>query len=418
MILGKFTTRSTCRLCNSTELELFLDLGMMPLAGDYLKSDQVGSESFYPLSLHRCLSCALVQVLTIISPDVLFRDYRYLSSIGLKAHFRSYAREMVSRFELADKKVLEIGSNDGVLLGPLKERGVNVLGIDPASNVSNIAINKGINTLIKFFDASLAVRISKDYGKMDAIFANNVLAHIDAIEDVFEGITQLLNPTGVLIFEVHYLIDLMKKLQYDFFYHEHLNYYCLTSLSPFLKRFNLEIFDIKRIPIHSGSIRVYVKFVENKNLNVSHKVKNLLDFEQRYFDKGTVFSKFNSKILETKRDLVIVLNELKARNMKVVGYGAAGRANTLLNYCEIDDSLLKYIVDESPERVGRYTPGTHIPIVLPAVFHSDNIDYVLILAWNYKKMIMKKESFFTENGNFIVPLPHVKIYEKNSRNIL
>jgi len=405
---GKFSTRSTCRLCDSKDLKVFFDFGMMPLAGDYLKFDQIGEEFFYPLALHKCNSCSLVQVLTVIESQVLFSDYRYLSSVGLKEHFNNYATEVVDVFNLQGKQILEIGSNDGVLLAPLKEKGVHVLGIDPAANIAHIANSLGLTTLVDFFGLSAAIKIEKEYGKMSAIFANNVLAHIDTMDDIFKGIKYILASDGVLIFEVHYLVDLIKKVQYDFFYHEHMSYYTLTSLIPFLNRFDLEVFDVKKVPIHSGSIRLYVKFKNNSQIKISLRVRKLLKTETVFFGKNDVFENFAKKVFKSKTDLISLLSILKKQNKKIIGYGAAGRGNTLLNYCGITTSQLSYIVDSSPERYGRHTPGSHIPIVPPSLFHDDAVDYVVLLAWNYTRMIIKKEGVFKAKGGvFIIPLPRV-----------
>lgn len=414
---GKYKHRNTCRLCGNSNLELFLDLGWVPLAGDYLKKIDIGKELYYPLRIYYCQNCFLVQLSDIISPDILFKDYRYLSSIGLSSHFKNYAEEMMNRFLTRKSFAVEIGSNDGVLLVPLKEYRVRVLGIDPAENVAWVAQRRGIETIADYFTEKNAIQIVKKHGQADAVFANNVLAHIDNMHDVAKGIKRLLKPGGVFVFEVHYLVNLIEKLQYDFFYPgEHLSYYSLLSLIPFWKSYGLEIFDVKRIPIHSGSIRVYM-YKKGKSKRVETEgVSRLVAQEKKlHFDHIEPFSAFADKVFIHKENLYNYLMKLYKKGKKLVGYGAAGRGNTLLNVCGISKKILSYIVDESPERYGRFTPGTHIPIVRPDVFRKDNPDYALLLAWSYKDTIFKKEKeFLKRGGEFIVPLPNIQIISKDT----
>jgi SAM-dependent methyltransferase len=409
-----YELRSICRLCSSPQLALFLNLGKMPLAGNFLLKKNIGKEKFYPLELYRCLDCSLVQVLHLISPEELFNDYRYLSSVSLTKHFTEYAVNVVKRFDLKNKLILEIGSNDGVLLTPFKNLGVKVLGIDPAKNVAAIANKKGLSTIADFFSVVSARKILHDYGFFKAIFANNVLAHIDTIRDVFEGITIILDTDGVLVFEVHYLPELLIKLQYDFFYHEHMSYYTITCLKPFIESFGLVIFDVKKISIHSGSIRVFVKHKENHSLQIRDRVERFLSFEKDFFDQNVIYETFSKKVEKQKQKLTQLLKKLHKQKKKIIGYGASGRGNTLLNFCGIDTNLINYIVDDSPERYGRYTPGTHIPIVPRTIFQSDTVDYALLLAWNYKRSILaKEEKYLARGGSFIFPLPTVTSFSQH-----
>jgi SAM-dependent methyltransferase len=387
----------------------------MPHAGDYLVASEVGKEYYYPLRIHFCKKCGLVQNLDVISPTTLFKKYYYLSSVSLSEHFQRYAEEMKKRFLDKYSFVVEIGSNDGVLLSPLKKMSIKALGVDPASNIAKIAEKKGVKTIVGYFGVEVAEKILKQNGKADAILANNVLAHIDDMNDVFKGIVKLLEPKGVLIFEVHYLPDLLKKMQYDFFYSEHLSYYSLSSLVPFLSKYNLEIFDVRRIQIHSGSIRVYAQFKKSGDNKVCKSVRDLHEQELKFKRLTERYLKvFCTKVYKHKEDIKKLLINIKKNRQKIAGYGAGGRANTLLNFCGIDKDILDYVVDDSPERQGKFTPGTHIPIVSPDVFRKDNIKYCLLLAWNYKEIIMKKEKgYLNRGGKFIIPLPKIKIiYEK------
>jgi SAM-dependent methyltransferase len=406
--LGKIDRRAECRFCGSTDLYMFLDLGFMPHAGDFLTKKEVGKELCYPLKIYYCKKCGLVQILEVISSKTLFKNYHYLSSVSLTGHFKELAEELKNKFLNKKSFVVEIGSNDGVLLYPLKKMGFNVLGVDPAINVVKIAEKKGIETVTDFFGKKIAEKILAKKGGSDVILASNVLAHIDNMTDVFKGITTLLKPNGVLIFEVHYFPDLLKDIQYDFFYNEHLSYSSLKSLIPFLNKFNLQIFDVKHIKIHSGSIRVYAKFKDNKKYKIKKTVRTMYekDLESLGFSR---IKKFSSCVYKHREDLKNVLDKIKKDGNKIVGYGASGRANTLLNFCKIDNTILDYIVDDSPERQDKFTPGTHIPIVSPSVFRKDNVKYVLLLAWNYKDEIFKKErKFIKKGGKFIIPFPKVR----------
>lgn len=412
MKIGKYNKRTTCGLCHSPKLEKVLDLGFMPHAGDFLKKSQVGREKYYPLKVWFCSNCSLVQIIDVIPPDTLFGDYKYLSSVSLQNHFVMYARQMRSKFLKKDSFVVEIGSNDGVLLVPLKKFGIKVLGVEPAKNVAKIAENRGINTKVAYFGEKVARKIVSAEGQADAIFANNVLAHIDDLDDVFKGIKILLKPKGIFVFEVHYLPELISKLQYDFFYNEHLSYFSATSMNPFLLRHGMEIFDIKKIPIHSGSIRAYVKLKNNKDFKIKNSLKKLLSEERKLkIDKKKTYTRFASKVLKHRQKLRKTIITYKRNGEKIVGYGASGRGNTLLNFNSIGNNQIDYIVDESPERQGRFTPGTHIPIVEPKIFRKDNVKYALLLAWNYQNKIIKKETkFLKKGGKFIIPLPKVRIY--------
>lgn len=377
----------------------------MPHAGNFLTAKEVGNEYYYPLRVYYCKKCGLVQILDIVPPNILFQKYHYLSSVSLSEHFHKYAKEVGKRFLTKNSFVVEIGSNDGVLLSPLKKMGIKVLGVDPAKNIAAVAKKKGIKTIVNFFDERVAGKIFKENGKADAILANNVLAHIDDMDNVFRGIVKLLSPDGVLIFEVHYLPDLLKAMQYDFFYTEHLSYYSLGSLIPFLNKFGLRIFDIKHISIHSGSIRVYVKFENSNKYKIKKAVGKMYLKEQKVLSSDKMIG-FSLKVYKHKKNIKKILTKIKESGDKIVGYGAGGRANTFLNFCGIDRTILDYIVDDSPERQGKYTPGMHIPIVSPEVFRKDSAKFALLLAWNYKKQILSKENkFIKKGGKFIIPLP-------------
>lgn len=374
---GKYYHRKNCRSCKSTDFSLVVDLGYSPLAGDFLKEKELGKEKFYPLKLYSCLNCGLVQLLDIVPKESLFQSY--LSSIALKKHFQKYADEMVNRFLRPRDFVVEIGSNDGVLLEPLKKKGMEVLGIEPVEKIAKIARDKGLKTIIDYFGSKVARKIKR---KADMVVANNVFAHIDNIDDVMRGVKAILKDDGLFVFEVHFLVDMIEQGQYVNIYHEHLSYYSVSSLALFLRKWGFEILEVKRISTHLGSIRVYAKKFSISN--------------------------YKQKIEKTKKKFIRTLSKLRAEGKTVVGYGASGKANVLLNYCGITNKTIEYIIDESPLRYNRYTPGSHIPVYLPDKVNLLEADYVVILAWNYEKEIREKLKKY-KKLRFIIPLPDVKI---------
>lgn len=405
--------RNNCRLCGSKNLLKFLDFGEMALAGAFLNKGEIDKENKFPLGVFFCRSCFLVQILDVVSPQILFKDYRYLSSVTqtLSTHFRELAQQLAKEGSLnRNSLVVEIGSNDGVFLLPLKELGIKVLGVEPADNVAKIAQKKGVETIVDFFTAKVAKEIVAEKGKADIIVAANVFAHVDDLDEIMSGIKYLLKPNGAFIFEVHYLVDLLKKLQYDMIYHEHLCYYSVTPLDLFFNRLGFEIFKIERIPIHGGSIRVFVQF-KNGPRKTSISVIEMLREEERFgTTKLGTYKKFGNLVGEHRKAMLKLLNKFKKEGKKVIGYGASGRANTILNYCGVTTNLIGYMVDESPERYGRFTPGTHIPIYPPDKFRKNYPDMALLFAWAYQAEIIKKENGFLKNGGkFILTLPKIKI---------
>lgn len=409
--------RDNCRICNSKDLVKFLSFGKMPLAGRFIKKEEIKNEKFYPLDVYFCRNCKEVQLLDVVSADTLFKDYRYLSSVTktLSEHFRNYAKTMKERFQLNEKSlVVEFGSNDGVLQKPFKDFGITAVGVEPAINVAKIAKERGLIVINDYVSTKVAEHILKSYGKADLICANNTFAHIDDMHEVMRFIKLLLKENGVFVFEVHYLVDLLNKYQYDFIYHQHLMYHSLMALSHLLKLFDMEIFDVKRIPIHFGSIRVYVKNIENKRESIREVVKELLKLEKKMgLDQEETFFKFASEVISKRDEITKTVKGLKAKGKKIIGYGASGRASVHLNFCNLGPKEIDYIVDMSPERQNRLMPGTHIPIISPEVLKKDNPDYAILFAYNYEKEILGKEREFIERGGkFIIPIPDVRIVPK------
>ncbi|HLC92861.1 MAG TPA: class I SAM-dependent methyltransferase [archaeon] len=403
--------KNNCRFCKSADLHKFLELGPQPLAGNFLTSGQLSEkEDYFPLGVSFCKNCTLVQVLDVVPKDKLFSQYFYAPHSVLSPHFTGYAKEIAEEFKLnGESLVIEIGSNIGMMLRPLKELGVKAIGVEPAENIAKMANDLGLETMNDFFTEKVARGIAKKHGKADMVVANNVFAHIDDLDEILRGIKALLKDGGIFIFENHYLLDTVEKLQYDDVYHEHLCYYSLHPLIPYLSKYGLQVFDAKRIKTHGGSIRVYCG---NSKRQVKPSVQELLKEEKEHgLDKLETFIEFGDKVRNRKEELAKLLHSLKSGGKTIVGYGAPARGNTLLNYCRIGPEILDYIVDDSPLRQNKFTPGTHIPIIPVERFRKENPDYALLLAYGgYTETILKKEADFLKNGGkFIVPLPEVKI---------
>lgn len=406
--MNEYKKRSACASCCNTQLKEIAYLGNVPLAGNFPTLEELQSVKRYDLSLVFCENCKLVQTDSIIDSDTLFKDYRYMSSIGLSKHFESVANLYKQRFHLDEShEILEIGSNDGVLLKPFMNLGLNCLGIEPATNICEVAKSKGCNTINDYFSEDTAKKYFRE-NQFDLIVANNCFAHIDDIRSIVKGVKYAMKENGHFVIEVHYLKNLVKDLQYDFIYHEHLYYYSLTALYNLFKQFGMSICDYEEIDIHSGSIRVYIK---KDSSEVYHKVEAMLELESSsgLIDESS-FNKFGEKIKRHIRDLKDKLLKLKKSGHIVVGYGASGRGNMLLNMCEITHEEIDYIVDESPERVGRFIPCMNIPIVKPHKLNEIKPDYIVIFAWNYFDAIKNKiENLGIKDAEYILPFTINKI---------
>ena len=395
-----YRERISCESCGHTEFDVIFDFGEVPLAGSFPKEPDAKINS-YPLKIIKCKHCGLVQTNVLIPPKTLFKDYRYISSVGMQNHFNSFADWLVRTQKITpNSKVLEFGCNDGPLLDALKYRGIhNTIGVDPATNIVELGRKKSLNIINDFFNYNFAKK--KEWGnKFDLILASNTFAHIEDINSVIKGVHYSLKPKGRFIFEVQYLVDLVDKFQFDFMYHEHLFYYTVTSLKPLLSKYGLKIIDVESIPIHSGSIRV----VTTKDTSESKKevVDGFIEIEKDYKD----LSKFSNKIAIALNDLGAQLGYIKEMNKTVAGYGASGRANVVTSTKDWDTNDLMYIVDESPERYDRFTSNGKIPIFNPEILEVHPPDYILILAWNFADMIIEKTKHL--GIPYIIPFPEVK----------
>ncbi len=414
---GGFTHRIDCRFCQSKNLVKILDLGNVPLAGGFLREEQFSEEKFYSLDLNFCKDCTLVQVSNVVPAETLFRNYFYFSSSikTLVEHMANYAQETNERF-LEDRKnpsVFELGCNDGILLKPFAAMGVKAVGVDLATNVVNSIDSKDIIVINDFFGETLALRVKEEYGLFDAFVSSYSFAHIDDMVDVMKGAKTLLKEDGVFIFEVYYLGTLIDEMQYDMIYHEHLSYYSLKTLTIFLKRFGMEIFDVKFIPgVRSGAVRFYARNVGKRSEKISSAVMELSEYEkEKAFEEVETYLDYAQKVNDTREQLLALLDRLKDEGKTIIGYGASGRGTTIMNYCGIDNRYLDYVVDDAPAKHGFFTPGTHVAIK-PWDFtkQSKFPEYALLFAWSFINEVKKKRSdYLRQGGKFIVPLPEVKV---------
>lgn len=406
--------KNDCRVCTKTNLEKVLTLGPTPLANAFLTKLQLDvPEYFYPLDIYFCNNCGFIQLGHVVAPEVLFGNYVYVSSTSAVFidHFKKMAEYVFPRF-LSKKNmlVIDIGSNDGILLKPFKNLGAKVLGIEPDVHIAKIAEKEGIETIPEFFAIELAERIVKQKGQAKLVTATNVFAHIDDLDEVIKGLKILLHKDGIFIMEAPYLIDFIEKRYFDLVYHEHLSYWSVNSLITLFKRFSMVVFDVQKVPVHGGTIRVYVKKTEGKH-TVEKSVDEFQKQERRMkLTEKKIYTDYANLVLENKVKLVTLLASLKTKGKTIAAYGAPAKGNTLLNFFSIGTEILDFVVDDSPFKQGLYTPGKHIPVVASEELYKSKPDYLLILAWNFADPIMKMHKKYNElGGKFIIPVPKPKI---------
>jgi SAM-dependent methyltransferase len=411
------SSSSSCRFCGSALRHTFTDLGMSPLCESFLSADQLNQmEAFYPLHVFVCEHCFLVQLEEYVSPEDIFSEYAYFSSYSDSwlAHAKAYTGQMIDRFELGrDSLAVELASNDGYLLQYFVEKGVPVLGIEPAANVAKEAVKKGIPTVVKFFGKELAAGLVRDRTKADLILANNVLAHVPDVCSFVAGMKILLKPQGVITLEFPHLMRLMEGNQFDTIYHEHFSYLSFLTTMKILAKFDLAIFDVEELPTHGGSLRVYARHAEDTSHPVGERVQELASREELAgFARLETYCSFDEKVKDAKRKILTFLIDAKRAGKSIAGYGAPGKGNTLLNYCAIRTDFLDYTVDRNPYKHGKFLPGTHIPVFPPDKIRETKPDYVLILPWNLKNEIRDQLSYIREwGGKFVVPIPEVEVFQ-------
>lgn len=413
MILVK---NKVCRFCGKELKETFVDLGMSPLSNSYLKFENIkNKENFYPLHAYVCSECYLVQLEEFESPKKIFSDYAYFSSFSKSwlKHAEEYVNMMVKKFKFnLNSKVVEIASNDGYLLQYFKEKNVPVLGIEPAKNIANEAIKKGIPTKSEFFGENLANQLIKENLYADLLIGNNVLAHVPNINDFVLGMKKILKPKGIITIEFPHLLRLIEENQFDTIYHEHFSYLSLITVIKVFRKHGLDIFDVEELSTHGGSLRIYGKHIEDNTKCISEQVEKIINKEiQMGLNKIEIYLSFSEQVKKSKRDILNFLIHIKNEGKQIVGYGAPAKGNTLLNYCGIGTDFIDYTVDISPHKQGLFLPGTHISIFSPNKIKETKPDYIVILPWNIKEEVMEQMHFIREwGGKFITLIPGVEVY--------
>jgi hypothetical protein len=398
-----------CRLCNSSQLEVVLDFGSTAFANSYLNKDELTEwEITAPLRVVKCVDCGSVQLKDTVLPHLLFCNYQYESSTSgtLKNHFVEYANELIKSLQLTSNDlVIDIGGNDGVLLRPLKEKGINVLNVEPAQNLATKCRAEGINTINNFFDVQVAKTILEKYGRPRVITCNNCFAHVPKLDSIIEGLKILMGPETIFIFENAYLLDTIKGKYFDQVYHEHTFYH---SIKPLVKYFETQGFTLWSVNYNNnqgGSFRAYVTkgdiySLPSVDVAIENEEKAGLYNTQTYFNLWL-------DIKKKRKDLQHLLNDARGRGKKIVAYGAPAKFTTFTSVLGIDQQLIEYVVEDAPNKIGKFTPGNHLEIKSAEQLYTDNPDYILITAWNFAEFIMKKHDKF--KGKFIVPFPEIRI---------
>ena len=403
-----------CRLCNAELRRTFVDLGRSPLANSLLSAEDVDRrEALYPLHVYVCDNCFLVQLPELARAENIFNDYLYFSSYSelWLNHCCNYAEAMTSRYALGDRSlVVEIASNDGYLLQYFKERGVGVLGVEPAADVAKVAHAKGIQTEVAFFGAETARRLAAAGNSADLMAANNVLAHVPDLHDFVAGFKLLLKPTGTATFEFPHLLNLIEERQFDTIYHEHFSYFSLLVVEKVFAQHGLRVYDVEMLPTHGGSLRIFVCHAESPFARAG-SVDDLARAERAAgLDRIETYAGFAASVIDIKCGLLSFLIEARKDGKSVVGYGAPAKGNTLLNYCGVGPEILAYTVDVSPHKQRRYLPGVQIPIYAPDHIFETKPDYVLILPWNIKDEITHRMAAIRQwGGRFVIAIPTLTV---------
>ena len=405
----------TCRLCDQSTVRPFLDLGSMPIANAFLSSEQLSQPEYtFNLATGFCESCFMVQLIDTVDPNMLFHDnYAYFSSIShvMDQHYAELANIISNEiFYDENLSVIEIGSNDGILLEKISGYSSNTIGIEPSSNVAAVAKSKGLQVISEFFNSDLASQLVSDYNLAQLVVGANVLCHIPDLNELARALNAVLDDEGVFIFEDPYLLDIMSKLAYDQIYDEHFYYFSITSLSTLFERHGLRLFRVEQVPVHGGSMRIYGCKSESSRSTEASVINQL----QTESDKGLTnlesYIAFADSVRKSRSSLVDMLDNLKKKGKRIVGYAASSKGTVILNYCGIGADVLEYVCDNTPSKQGLFTPGTHIPIVSIDSFAADYPDYAFVLAWNHMREISDKENDFrSQGGRFITHIPEARI---------
>lgn len=399
----------TCLGCGGSIPDAFLDLGKMPLANAYVRPENAHlPEPTYQLAVVYCPACHLVQLTDVVPPEEMFSEYLYFSSYSdsFLAHAREMAESLTERFHLGHQsRVLEIGSNDGYLLQYFQRQGIPVLGVEPAKNIAAVAKQREIRTLNRFFAPDVVKDVLEDFGQVDLIIGNNVLAHVPTINEFLRAVGACLKPTGVAVFEFPYLKELLDRTEFDTIYHEHVFYFSLSAVKNLAERAGLDVSDVNHQSVHGGSLRVYLQHKEACSMT-SNVAATLAKENAVGLNSSERYASFSRDVFALKDKLLSLLRGLKASGKRLAAYGAPAKGNTLLNYCAIRKDLLEFTVDRSPHKQGLLMPGSHIPIKHPDELLKKMPDYTLVLPWNIMgEIIAQQAQYYRRGGRFIVPIP-------------
>jgi len=410
----KIKKRTSCRLCEGNNLILVLQLEPTPPANAFVSKEELDQEqSCFHLDVYFCEDCNHIQLLDVVDPKILFENYVYVSGTSpiFVKHFENYSQNILEKYpQPSDSLIVDIGSNDGTLLRFFKNKGYKVLGIDPAKKIAQAATKNGIETLSNFFNLELSSFVQKKYGTASIITANNVFAHIDDLNTFVKNIKNLLSPSGIFVFEVSYLVDVIEKTLFDMIYHEHLSYHTVKPLIPFFEKNELELIEALRVNVHGGSLRGIVQH-KGGPYPVTDSVEKCISLEEKMkMGKAKTYHEFGSNITKQKEKLRSLLLEIKSEGKKIAGFGAPAKATTLMYHFGINSENIDFIVDDNPLKQDLFSPGMHIPVVSSNWIYDKKPDYLIILAWNFADPIMKKHSAFHEaGGKFIIPLPELVV---------
>ena len=404
----------TCRSCGSSSGREVLDLGLQPLANNLLPvpPEEVGEEPRFPLIVDVCNDCFLMQLRELVPPVRLFSEYLYFSSFSdsMLRHARQAAERYAGDYSLGSESlVVEIASNDGYLLQFFNEKGIPSLGIEPAANIAKVAQEKGINTRVDFFTNALAEQLVAEGKQADLILGNNVFAHVPDINDFVAGIATLLKADGVAALEFPWGHEMVRQLEFDTIYHEHVYYFTVVALMPLFRRHGLEIFRIEKLRIHGGSLRIHVSKAGKRTVESSvHAI-----IEEETSAGATTpgyYEEFSRAVVNLKKDLLHLLADLISKGHAIAAYGASAKGSTLLNYCGIRRETILFIVDRSTYKQGKFSPGMHIPILSPEALLEKHPDYTLLLTWNFAdEILVQQQEYRAAGGRFIIPVPQPRI---------
>lgn len=407
--------KENCRICRSTSLVKVVELTPTPPGNNFISIDQIGrQETEFPLELYFCQACYHVQLGHVVDPSFLFQNaYSYVSGTSpvFVDHLEKYARYVLNLFDIKKSSfIVDIGSNDGTCLGFFKQLGMQVLGVDPATEIAEIASSRGIKTIPDFFSFDLAKKIVEEYGQADLITSHNACAHIDELDEVIAGVEVLLKDDGVFIMEVGYFVDVFQNKWFDTIYHEHLDFHTIAPLEKLFRRFKMEMIKVERIPPQGGSIRVMVRKSSRANIR-DESVTNLITLEQDLgLNKAETLINFENQINKLRDKFKNLIEKIKNDGKSIAAYGAPTKATTLSYHFNLDRQHIDFIVDDNPLKQGLFTPGKHIPVYDSNKIYSDQPDYLLILAWNFADSIMEKHQIYTDRGgSFIIPMPNPAI---------